>query len=272
MTSKAVADIAVLMPVYNPAGELAATLDSLRAQSVPFTLFLIDDGSRLHVDYETLTQGIDVRIIRLPKNLGISGAMNAGLKEILKVNFTYVARIDTGDICTSERFSKQKNHLDGHPEIAILGSAVELRHLNESNELTNTRNIEYPASPDQCRSQLFFNSPVSHPAVMIRTTAFEKLGGYSEAYPAAEDFDLMWRASIAGFKISNLTEMLLIKEETPGSISQRRRRQQIFSRLRIQWANRKLGSLSSMIGLARSITILLVPVSAMNTLKSVMRG
>jgi GT2 family glycosyltransferase len=271
MVSKTAANIAVLMPVYNPAVELFATLDGLRAQSVPFTLFLVDDGSKIHTDYETLTHGIDATIIRLPKNLGITGAMNAGLNEILKGNFAYVARIDTGDICTPERFSKQKAYLDAHLEIAILGSAVELRHLNDRNELTTTRVIEYPVSPDECRKQLFFNSPVSHPAVMVRRVVFEKLGGYSEAYPAAEDFDLMWRANRAGFKISNLADMLLIKEETPGSISQKRRRQQIFSRLRIQWANRRLGSPASWIGLARSITILLLPLSAMNTLKSVRR-
>ncbi len=37
--------IAVLMPAYNPGPEIAHTLDSLRAQTVPFKLFVIDDGS-----------------------------------------------------------------------------------------------------------------------------------------------------------------------------------------------------------------------------------
>jgi GT2 family glycosyltransferase len=270
MTTKAAPDIAVLMPVYNPGDELKATLDSLRAQSVPFRLFLVDDGSKFQTDYETLTQGIDTRIIRLPQNLGISGAMNAGLEEILKSSYLYIARIDTGDFCTPERFSKQKTYLDVHPEIAILGSDVELRKFNELNELWDTRSVVYPKSPEECRKQLFFNSPVSHPAVIIRRAVFESLGGYSEAYPAAEDFDLMWRASAAGFNIANLADILLIKEENPGSISQKRRRRQVFSRLRIQWANRNLASPASLIGLARSTAMLLAPAAVINALKAVL--
>jgi GT2 family glycosyltransferase len=260
-------DIAVLMPVYNPTDELKATLDSLRAQSIPFKLFLVDDGSAFKIDYETLMQGIDTQIIRLPKNLGITGAMNVGLQEILKGGYPYIARIDCGDVCAPERFAKQKAYLDVNPEIAVLGSAIEFRQINESNELINMRIVVFPKTPEECRSRLFFNLPVSHPALLIRRAVFERLGGYSEIYPAAEDFDLMWRASAAGFNIANLSDTLVIKEETPDSISQKRRRRQIFSRLRIQWANRNLASPLSLIGLARTTVILLAPTSVINALK-----
>jgi glycosyltransferase involved in cell wall biosynthesis len=37
--------IAVLIPVYNEGGHLRETLESLRTQSVPFTVVLVDDGS-----------------------------------------------------------------------------------------------------------------------------------------------------------------------------------------------------------------------------------
>ena len=72
-------DIAVLMPVYNPAAELVMTLDSIRRQTVPCRLYLVDDGSKTKPDYHALLKGIDYRLIELPQNAGITGALNAGL-------------------------------------------------------------------------------------------------------------------------------------------------------------------------------------------------
>lgn len=260
-------DLAVLLPVYNPDDQLKFTLDSLRAQSVPFRLFLVDDGSEFFTDYEMLTHGMDTKIIRLPLNLGITGAMNAGLKEILSADFPYIARIDCGDVCSSDRFAKQKAYLDEHPEIAILGSACEFRGRGENHELLDSRVIVFPLSPEKSRRKLFFNSPACHPAVIIRRSVFEKIGLYSEAYPAAEDYDLMWRSSSAGFNIANLRNVLLVKEVTPGSISQMRRRRQVMSRLCIQWANKKLLSVWTWLGLAKTVFILMAPNTLVMLLK-----
>jgi GT2 family glycosyltransferase len=259
MTIKNTPEIAMLMPVYNPGADLVGTLDSLRAQTIPFKLFLVDDGSKFHTDYETLTQGLDVNILRLPKNLGITGAMNAGLDEILKGPYPLVARLDAGDMSRPERLERQRDYFHTHPEISILGSAVEFRLKNAEDELTATQFIHFPENAEGCRRRLFWNVPCIHPAMMLRRDVFVKLNGYSEAYPAAEDYDLMWRADKAGYKMSNLPEFLLIKEEYPGSISQKRRHRQIFSRLQIQWANRNLLVPRCWVGLAKSITQLVTP-------------
>jgi len=262
--------IAVLLPCYNPGIELKGTLDSLRAQDAHFRLFLIDDGSKSHTDYETLTEGMDAQIIRLPKNLGTSGAMNAWNAEMLKGDIPYNARIDSGDFCKPDRFAKQVARLEKHGDVAILGSAVELHLFNDSNELLTKLLLHFPLTPEACRRRLPFNCPASHPAMMIRRSVFERLEGYSEEYPAAEDFDLMWRANAAGFSIANLDDVLLIKEETPGSISQKRRRRQIYSRMRIQWANRDVLSPRCWIGLAKSFVTFVTPATIARAVKSAM--
>jgi glycosyltransferase involved in cell wall biosynthesis len=46
--------IAIVMPVYNPGEALAMTLESLRQQTVPFRLYLVDDGSCSKPDYDEL--------------------------------------------------------------------------------------------------------------------------------------------------------------------------------------------------------------------------
>jgi GT2 family glycosyltransferase len=259
--------IAVLLPSYNPGADLKATVDSLRQQSVPFRLFLVDDGSKAYFDYETLTAGLDVRILRLPKNLGITGAMNAGLADIMQGGFEYIARIDAGDFCTPERFSRQMAYLDGHPKVGIVGSAVEFRLFDAAGNMTGSKRMGFPLTHAGCQRRLFLNTCIIHPAMMIRRAVFETLHAYSEEFPAAEDYDLLWRAQAAGFELVNLDEVLLVKEETPGSISQKRRRRQIHSRFRLQWKYRNLLSPLSWLGLGKSIVTWIMPADAVHGLK-----
>jgi glycosyltransferase involved in cell wall biosynthesis len=259
--------IAVLLPSYNPGAELVGTLDSLRKQSVPFRLFLVDDGSKYPADYEALTHGMDCHVMRLPQNLGITGAMNAGLDQIMRGNFDYIARIDTGDFCAPDRFAIQLAYMDAHHDIGIVGSAVEFRLFNAENTLVGAKVMIFPLTVEGCAKRLALNSPIIHPAMLIRRSVFETLKAYSENYPAAEDFDLLWRTHKAGFKLINLTETLLIKEETPDSISQKRRRKQILSRLRIQWDNRDLTNPRCWLGLAKSLVTWVMPAWAVHSLK-----
>lgn len=259
--------IAVLIPSYNPGTDLHGTLDSLRRQTVAFRLFIVDDGSKHPGDYEALTKGMDARIIRLPRNLGITGAMNAGLDEIMAGSFDYIARLDIGDFCAVERFAKQLAFMDLTPDVGIVGSAVEFRLFDASRSLTGSKHLIFPLTPEDAVKRLLLNIAIIHPAMLIRRSVFEKLKAYSEHYPAAEDFDLQWRAHKAGFKLVNLPETLLIKEETPGSISQKRRRKQIMSRLRIQWDNRDLTNPRCWLGLVKSFVTWAMPAWAVHSLK-----
>jgi GT2 family glycosyltransferase len=259
--------IAVLIPSYNPGTELQGTLQSLRSQTVPFRLFIIDDGSKQPGDYEALTEGMDARIMRLPQNVGITGAMNAGLAEIMQGSFDYIARLDIGDFCAPDRFAKQLAFMDHRPEVGIVGSAVEFRLFDASHSLTGSKLLVFPLTPEDAVKRLLFNIAIIHPAMLIRRSVFDELKSYSENYPAAEDFDLQWRAHKAGFKLTNLPETLLIKEETPGSISQKRRRKQIMSRLRIQWDNRDLANPRCWLGLVKSFVTWAMPAWAVHSLK-----
>jgi GT2 family glycosyltransferase len=265
--------IAVLLPAYNAGPDLAITLKSLRAQTIPSTLFLVDDGSTRKPDYKSLTAGMDCQVIELPKNLGITGAMNAGLEAILRnPDFEYIARIDAGDTADATRFSTQAAFLDSHPQIDILGSSIDFRQHDENGKLIASRTVHFPETPAECRACLPSSSPVSHPALLLRRVVFERLAGYSELYPAAEDYDLMWRASNAGFAIANLPDVLLVKEENPGSISQKRRRRQIHSRMRIQMANLHATQLTAWVGLFRSAISLALPARAAAAMKTLLSG
>jgi glycosyltransferase involved in cell wall biosynthesis len=261
-------DIAVLLPCYNPPSkELESTLQSLRLQSVPFRLYLVDDGSKSKTDYDAFLDGIDARVIMLPKNLGITGAMNAGLVEILKGSYRYIVRIDCGDTCAPDRFARQLAFMKANSSVGIVGSAVEFILVDAEGELQGRKTMPYPESHEGCIRRLYLNSSIIHPAMMIRREVFEKLEGYSEEYPAAEDYDLLWRTAANGFRLANLPQVLITKEETPGSISQLRRRRQIFNRLRIQWHNLQPLQPRAWLGLAKSVATWLAPASLVHAVK-----
>jgi GT2 family glycosyltransferase len=266
MASSNLPDIAVLIPSYNPGSGLTATLDSLRQQTAPYLLYIVDDGSPQKPDYAAALAGIPHKLIELPRNAGITGALNAGLAEIFRAGHTYIARMDCGDEMTPSRLATQKAFMDQHPEIAILGSWIEMIYTETNRHFT----IEWPSDHDNIVRGLWKNLSLSHPAMMIRTESFRKLGHYSPLYDAAEDYELCRRAMQSGYRFHNIGEVLLIKTETRDSISWRKRRIQIKSRLRIQWRYRDLTNIRCILGLLKTTAILMVPDKLAPAIKALM--
>lgn len=255
--------IAVLMPAYNPGSEIGLTLDSLRAQTVPFKLFVIDDGSARKPDYAALLKGFDHHLILSPRNLGVNEARNPALQKILDEGFDYIALIDCGDVCMPERLAVQGTFLDANPGIAIVGSNVELVYGPERQNAI----LKFPETPEGVRRSMLSIMPVSHPALMIRSEVFRTIGLYSSRFEAAEDYDMIRRADRAGFAITNLHEILVRKIETSESISVKKRDKQLRSRLAIQrhymdWVNPVAWK-----GLARTAALIVTPYKWVMALK-----
>jgi glycosyltransferase involved in cell wall biosynthesis len=249
-------EIAVLMPVYNPTpDEIQRTLKSLRDQDEAFHLFLVDDGSPRKPDYAHLLDGIEHTLIELPVNQGITGALNAGLAALLRQPFNYIARIDCGDMAMPERFGRQRRFMEAHPELAIIGTDFQMINPHLNGSFTGRGD----GSPEAIARQIQYNSPLPHPTMMIRPDVFRQIGLYSNVYDAAEDYELVRRAHRAGLQLSILPEVLLLKIEDSNSISQRKRKRQLLSRLQIQWKYRNLGNLHSIAGMIRTMLQIVLP-------------
>src|SRR5690348_12197981 len=91
--------IAVLIPVFNERGRLRDSLESLRAQGVPFTVVLVDDGSTPPLHVKSEAYDFPIVVLRLERNSGIEAALNAGLEYIESRGFELVARLDVADRC-----------------------------------------------------------------------------------------------------------------------------------------------------------------------------
>jgi glycosyltransferase involved in cell wall biosynthesis len=212
--------ISVLLPCYNAAATLPEALDSLAAQTfADFEIVAIDDGSTDDTPAILRTWAARqprLKIVTRPHG-GIVQALNAGWRAS---SAPLLARMDADDRCHPQRLERQAAYLREHAEVAVLGCqvtgfpAAELRggfqvYIAWSNGLI---------SDAELRREMFVESPLVHPSVMMRRAWLEQIGGYQD-HGWAEDYDLWLRLYLAGARFYKLPEVLLEWRESPGRLT-----------------------------------------------------
>ena len=145
---------------------------------------------------------ISVTIVQLDKNLGLGLALRRGLEEC---QYEIVARMDSDDISTPNRFEIQANFLAKNPQIAVVGSFLEEFEINPG-DLSSKR--ELPISHTALLRFSKYRSPLNHMTVMFRKASVLNVGSY-EQVPYFEDYYLWTKLLYNGFKLANLDEVLL---------------------------------------------------------------
>jgi glycosyltransferase involved in cell wall biosynthesis len=208
--------VSILMPCYNVAATLNETLESIQAQSYgEFEVVAVDDGSEDNTA-EALARWVENDARFKPLYLehgGIIPALNAGLEAC---RGEYVARMDADDLMHPKRLEKQAAYLDEHPRVTLVSSLVDgfpEKRLREGFRIYIEWLNTLVSHEDMCR-EMFVESPICHPTVMVRKEALVEVGGYEErGWP--EDYDLWLRMYLAGHEFAKVTEVLLSWREHP---------------------------------------------------------
>ena len=205
--------ISVLLPVYNAEAFLAEAIESILQQTFrDFELIIINDGST-DASSEVIKQFKDERIIIIEQhNQGLAASLNKGLK-IAKGN--YIARQDNDDISLPERFEKQFNFLEAHPELALLGTAAVI--VDEHNKETG-RVHQHPSSSAALKYFLLFDNPFVHSSVMFRRSLISQTGPYYCGQDYFEDYHL-WSSMARLAAIGNLPDFLIRYREVSSGMS-----------------------------------------------------
>lgn len=197
--------ISIIMGIYNCQDTLAEAIQSIFDQDYPrWELILCDDGSGDQT--YALAEGFRqkdperVKLLRNEKNLGLNATLNRCLKE---ATGDYIARMDGDDLSTPERFSKEVQALEEHPEFAFVSAAMTL--FDEQGVWGQTKPVPVPDERDLMRG-----SPFAHAPCMVRREAFERVGGYSVSNKLlrVEDYHLWYKMFKAGLRGMNLLEPL----------------------------------------------------------------
>ncbi len=157
-----------------------------------------------------------VRFTRGPGE-GIAGALTRGLA---LCDAEVIARMDADDVAHPLRLERQLAALDADGSLAAVGSRVRLFPRRDV-ALGMRRYAEWLnglVSPRLVDRDLFVESPLVHPAAVIRAGSLRAAGGWREG-PFPEDYELWLRLASAGGRLSNVGEVLLDWRESPARLT-----------------------------------------------------
>lgn len=213
-------DISVLICVYRESFEefdLAVRSVVLQTHP-PRQLVIVDDSgdqryySQINLLRESLLDkvGVELNYLGNLTNLGLVASLNLGLE---KVVCKYVARMDADDVSLPYRFQKQIQLLEAGFD--VVGGAITL-----FDEAANLNDVFYPATRLGILYSLLKNNPIAHPVALIRVEVLRALNGYKNI-KYAEDLDLWMRVYMAGYQITNVKNVLLLRRVHSKQISSR---------------------------------------------------
>lgn len=219
--------IAVILPVYkkDKVEYLSNALESILYQTYrDIHLYIGVDGpvgDDLHKSLELLERQNTVSIIWFEENRGLACVLNDLLDICFKEGYEFIARMDADDISMTDRFEKQMAYLGNHPEIDVVGGAI-----NEIDEEGKSRKktIVYPEGPEECREFFSKRNPHAHPAVLFRKSFFYKLNGkkYRPEYRQNQDTMLWYDGMMAGTQHANIPDVVLNFRMTNAMFKKRR--------------------------------------------------
>jgi hypothetical protein len=135
--------------------------------------------------------------------------------------------MDADDIAIGNRLMWQVDYVEKHPEVGVVGGAIEIINTNGNSMVIH----RYPINNHEINQALFKGDcPLVHPAVLMRKDIFVSVGGYRKVVVDAEDYDL-WLRIAERSHLANLEEVVLKYRRHPYQISILKFKRQVLSNL-----------------------------------------
>ena len=126
-----------------------------------------------------------MRILRLER-VGLPAALDKGLQA---TECEYIARLDCDDLCEGGRLGSQRDYLERHREVHVVGgqavvigegpakgaSSSGCGAVQECGVLAGN----YPTAPLLVHWAMYFRCSILHPSVMFRKSVIVQCGSYS---------------------------------------------------------------------------------------------
>lgn len=172
----------VVVPAYNVAKTIKATLDSLLAQTMTdIEIIVVDDGSKDETC--TLVEAYTDPRLRLIRqaNRGLAGAHNTGIH---KARGRYIGFCDADDLWLPEKLERHVEHLEQNPDIGISFSGSKL--IDEQGKILGVN--QTPKLKNITPAYIFKRNPIGNgSSAVIRREALE---GF--AYRPMQEKDRDW--------------------------------------------------------------------------------
>jgi hypothetical protein len=224
--------VSVLMSVYNAERHVGEAIESILGQTFrDFEFAIFDDGSTDGTS--EILRGFDderIMLVENDENIGLTRSLNRGLR---LARGEYIVRLDADDVALPERLEKQVQFLDTHPDVGLLGCAVE--YIDPQGRTLGFQRV-YREELDKL---LAYHNWFHHSATAFRRECLDRVGSYREAFRYAQDYDL-WLRILEQYGVACMPEPLVKIRLTLDSIAATRRaRQMAYVNLAIELARQR---------------------------------
>jgi len=195
--------VSVVIPTFNRWPLVAEAVNSVLAQSHrDCEVIVVDDGSTDATASQLAKLASRLKLF-VTERRGVSAARNFGVSQS---RGHYIAFLDSDDLWLRRKLERQTRFMEEHPEF----------HICQTDEIwirkgvrVNPRAIHQKTSGDIFKRSLEL-CLVSPSAVMMTRALFDRTGGFDEAFPVCEDYDLWLRIS-AQHQVALVPDRLTIK-------------------------------------------------------------
>ena len=213
--------VSIIMGVYNAQKRekiLSDSINSILNQTFKdFEFIICDDGSddrTLDILHEYEKNDSRIKILKNVKNMGLAYTLNKCLKYC---KGDYIARMDDDDISRLNRLEKQVEFLNQNYDYDLVAMNV---NLFDENGIWGEKSY-----PEKIKKEDFlFTSPITHPTIMVRKKAFDKVDGYKEKWYTnrTEDYDLFMRMFCSGVNFYIIQDKLFDYREDKNCYQKRK--------------------------------------------------
>ena len=222
--------LSVLISVYK--SEKPCYLDSslesvIKNQTLkPNNVIIVEDGPLTTGLYDVISKwcnnpDVPITIIKNEVNMGLTKSLNRGLEY---VNTDLVARMDSDDMASPNRFELQVKFFNENPNIDIIGGAI--HEIDENgNDLCDRY---YPLDHESVCKSICKANPIAHPTVMIRKRVFDSGLKYNERFRTNQDLALWFDCILAGYKLANLRNVILLFRRQSSVYNRRKKKKNLW--------------------------------------------
>lgn len=199
--------ISVIIPTWNRADYLREAIASVFAQDYPrVELIVVNDGSTDHTQAMLASYGPQLTVLH-QENRGIGAARNAG---VARAHGGFFAFLDDDDLWIPDKLSHQMRRLVEEPATDVVYGHMQQFASPElaAEERAKFRTIDGQVVP----------SPLPT-SMLIRRTAFERVGPFSETLRLGIEVDWYARLHEAGLTKATLDTVVYRRRLHPGNVN-----------------------------------------------------
>ena len=234
-------DYSILQAVYcsdNPE-YLSQSIESMLAQTHLSNDYVIVEDGPIPDELESVIAVYKqkysfITVVRLPFNVGLGLALNAGLSQCKN---ELIARMDSDDISLPDRCAKQVACFEEDPELDIVGCPVS-EFQDSVDNIVGQRAV--PLDNETIHVFVRRRDPFNHPTVMYRKSKVLQYGPYGD-YRKNQDTDLWIKLLSKGCKGKNINEPLLLFRFDQETLRKRRSWANTRNLIAIRWDAMKKG-------------------------------